>query len=115
MMIAMLIAFTIGGQNFERYEPMPNLATCWQRAPERMNALLAALFAPKGTPKEIIDRLNAAAVQALADPAARSRLADLGVEILPRERQTPEAFGALQKADAAKWWPLIKEFGIKAE
>ena len=42
MMIAMLIAFTIGGQNFERYEPMPNLATCWRRAPERMKALLAA-------------------------------------------------------------------------
>jgi hypothetical protein len=42
MMIAMLIAFTIGGQNFERYEPMPNLATCWLRAPERMNALLSA-------------------------------------------------------------------------
>ena len=41
MMIAMLIAFTIGGQNFERYEPMPNLATCWQSAPERMNSLLA--------------------------------------------------------------------------
>jgi hypothetical protein len=41
MMIAMLIAFTIGGQSFERHEPMPNLATCWQRAPERMNALLA--------------------------------------------------------------------------
>jgi tripartite-type tricarboxylate transporter receptor subunit TctC len=74
-----------------------------------------ALFAPKGTPKEIIDRLNAAAVQALADPAARSRLAALGMEIFPRERQTPEALGALQKADAAKWWPLIKEFGIKAE
>jgi hypothetical protein len=42
IMIAMLIVFTIGGQNFERHEPMPNLATCWQRAPERMNALLAA-------------------------------------------------------------------------
>jgi len=74
-----------------------------------------ALFAPKGTPKEIIDRLNAAVVQALADPAARSRLANLGVEIFPRERQTPEALGALVKADAEKWWPLIKEFGIKAE
>jgi tripartite-type tricarboxylate transporter receptor subunit TctC len=74
-----------------------------------------ALFAPKGTPKEIIDRLNATTVQALADPTVRLRLAELGVEIFPRERQTPEAFGALQKADAAKWWPLIKEFGIKAE
>jgi tripartite-type tricarboxylate transporter receptor subunit TctC len=75
----------------------------------------SALFAPKGTPKEIIDRLNAAAVQALADPAVQSRLADLGTEIFPRERQTPEALGALQKAQIEKWWPLIKEFGIKAE
>jgi tripartite-type tricarboxylate transporter receptor subunit TctC len=74
-----------------------------------------ALFAPKSTPKEIIARLNAAAVQALADPEARSRLVGLGVEILPRERQTPEALGALQKAQIDKWWPLIKEFGIKAE
>jgi tripartite-type tricarboxylate transporter receptor subunit TctC len=71
-------------------------------------------FAPRGTPKDIIGKLNAAAVEALADPAVRSRFADLGMEIFPRERQTPEALGALQRADAAKWWPLIKEFGIKA-
>ena len=70
------------------------------------------LFAPKGTPKEIIDRLNAATVQALADPLVQSRLADLGVEIFPREQQTPAALGAFQND---KWWPLIKEFGIKAE
>jgi tripartite-type tricarboxylate transporter receptor subunit TctC len=76
---------------------------------------LYALFAPKGTPKDIIAKLNAATVQALADPLARSRLADLGLEIFPRERQTPEALGALQKAQIEKWWPLIKEFGIKAE
>jgi tripartite-type tricarboxylate transporter receptor subunit TctC len=74
-----------------------------------------ALFAPKGTPKEIIDRLNGAAVQALADPAVRSRLADLGTEIFPQDQQTPEALGALVKTGAEKWWPLIKEFGIKAE
>jgi len=72
-------------------------------------------FAPKGTPKDIIAKLNAAAVEALADPAVQSRLADLGLEIFPRERQTPEALGALVKADAEKWWPLIKEFGITAE
>jgi tripartite-type tricarboxylate transporter receptor subunit TctC len=72
-----------------------------------------SLFAPRGTPKEMVDRLNAATVQALADPAVRPRLADLGVEIFPRE--PPEALGALQKADAAKWWPLIKELGIKAQ
>jgi tripartite-type tricarboxylate transporter receptor subunit TctC len=74
-----------------------------------------ALFAPKGTPKEIIDRLNAVIVGAVAKPAVRSRLADLGYEIFPREQQTPEALGALQKAQIEKWWPIIKELGINAE
>jgi tripartite-type tricarboxylate transporter receptor subunit TctC len=73
------------------------------------------LFAPKGTPREIIGKLNAAAVEALADSAVQSRLVELGFEVFPRERQTPEALGALVKADAEKWWPIIKEFGIKAE
>jgi tripartite-type tricarboxylate transporter receptor subunit TctC len=73
------------------------------------------LFAPRGTPKDIIGKLNAAAVEALADPAVRSRLAELGTEIFPREQQTPEALGALQKSDAEKWWPIIKESGIKAQ
>jgi tripartite-type tricarboxylate transporter receptor subunit TctC len=73
------------------------------------------LFAPKGTPRDIVGKINAAAVEALAYPAVRSRLGDLGMEILPRERQTPEALAGLVKADAEKWWPIIKEFGIKAE
>jgi tripartite-type tricarboxylate transporter receptor subunit TctC len=71
------------------------------------------LFAPRGTPRDIIAKLNAAAVEALADPAVRSRSAALGLEVFPRERQTPEALGALVKADAEKWWPIIKELGIK--
>jgi tripartite-type tricarboxylate transporter receptor subunit TctC len=74
-----------------------------------------ASFAPEGTPKEIIDRLNAATVEALAEPAVRTRLADLGVEVFPREQQTPAALGAFQKAQIEKWWPLIKELGIKPE
>jgi tripartite-type tricarboxylate transporter receptor subunit TctC len=73
------------------------------------------LFAPKGTPRPIIDRLNAAAVDALSNPAVRSRLADIGQEVFPREQQTPEALDALVKADASKWWPIIRELGIKAE
>ena len=73
------------------------------------------LFAPKGTRREIIGKLNAAAVEALADPAVRSRLVELGFEVFPREQQTPEALSALVKADAEKWWPIIKELGIKAE
>ena len=73
------------------------------------------IFAPKGTPRNIIGKLNTAAVEALADPTVRSRFVELGFEIFPSERQTPEALGALVKADAEKWWPIIKEFGIKAE
>jgi len=73
------------------------------------------LYAPKGTPKDIITNLKTAVVEALADPTVSARFADLGYEIFPREQQTPEALAALQKADAAKWWPIIKELGIKAE
>jgi len=73
------------------------------------------LFAPKGTSKEIINKLNAAVADALADAATRSRLVDLGEEIIPDDQQNPEALRALQEADIKKWWPLIKEFGIKAE
>ena len=73
------------------------------------------LFAPKGTPKDIIGKLNAETVEALADPVVRSQLADLGYQVLSRARQTPEGLGALQKADAEKWWPIIKESGIRRE
>jgi tripartite-type tricarboxylate transporter receptor subunit TctC len=72
-------------------------------------------FAPKSTPRSIVSKLNAAAVEALADPTVSSRLVDLGLGIFPREQRTPEALSALQKADIEKWWPLMKEFGIKAE
>jgi tripartite-type tricarboxylate transporter receptor subunit TctC len=71
------------------------------------------LFAPKGTPKDIVAQLNAAVVEALSDTGVQSRIADLGFEVFPRERQTPEALDALVKADAEKWWPIIRESGIK--
>jgi tripartite-type tricarboxylate transporter receptor subunit TctC len=73
------------------------------------------LFAPSGTPKEIIGKLNTAAAEALADPIVRSRLTELGLQIFPREQHTPEALGALVKEAAEKWSPIIKELGIKAE
>jgi tripartite-type tricarboxylate transporter receptor subunit TctC len=75
----------------------------------------SGLFAPKGTPRDVIGRLNAAAVEALSDPAVRSRLGDLGYEVFPREQQTPETLRAMVKAEAEKWWPIIKELRIKAE
>ena len=73
------------------------------------------LFAPKGTPNEVIGKLNAAAAEALADPAVRLRLSEVAVEVFPREQQTPGVLAAMQRADAAKWWPIIKELGLKAE
>jgi tripartite-type tricarboxylate transporter receptor subunit TctC len=75
----------------------------------------ASLFAPKGTPGDIIGRLNKAAMEALGDPALLLRLADFEFEAFPREKQTPEALSAMQKADAQKWLPLMREFGIRAE
>ena len=73
------------------------------------------LWAAKATPKEVVAKLNAAIVAALADPQVRAKLSDLGQEIFPREQQTPEALATLQKADIEKWWPIIKAAGIKAE
>ena len=73
------------------------------------------LWVPKRTPKSVIATLNSAAVETLADPSVRSRLADTGQEIFPRDQLTPEALGALQKADIEKWWPIIKAANIKGE
>jgi len=74
-----------------------------------------ALFAPSATPKEIIARLNAAMVQALADPSVKARFADLGLDIASREQQSPEGLAAFQKAEMERWWPVIRAAGIKAE
>ena len=78
-------------------------------------AVWHGIWAPKATPKKVVGRLNSAITDALADPAVRQRLADLGQEIPPPEQQTPEALGAHHKAEIEKWWPLIKAAGIKAE
>ena len=72
-------------------------------------------FAPKGTPKEVIARLNAATVEALADPAIQKRFTELGLDVAPRQQQTPEGLAAFQKAEIEKWWPIIKTAGIGAQ
>jgi tripartite-type tricarboxylate transporter receptor subunit TctC len=73
------------------------------------------LFAPKGTPADVIAQINIAMVQALADPAVRGRLSDLGLDIATRDQQTPEGLAAFQKAEIDKWWPIIKAAGIRGE
>jgi tripartite-type tricarboxylate transporter receptor subunit TctC len=74
-----------------------------------------SLWLPKGTPPAVIAKLNAAALDALADAAVRKRLGDVGQDIVPREQQTPEALAAYYKSETDKWWPIIKAAGIKAE
>jgi len=74
-----------------------------------------ALWVPKRTPKDIIVKLNAAAVEALADPGVGRHLGERGLDIPPREQQTPEALGAFHKAEIEKWWPIIKAANIKTE
>ena len=72
-------------------------------------------FAPKGTPKDVIAKLNGAMVQVLADPAVRARFTQLGLDVAPREQQTPEGLAAFHKGEIEKWWPIIKAAGVKAE
>ena len=72
-------------------------------------------FAPKGTPKDVIAKLNNAMLQALADPAVRARFTELGLDVATREQQSPEGLAGFQKAEIDKWWPIIKESGISAQ
>ncbi len=76
-------------------------------------SLWAGLFAPKGTPKEAIDKLNKAVVAALADPDVQKRLANGGVNLAPRDKQTPNGLAATQREEIKKWWPIIKAAGVK--
>jgi tripartite-type tricarboxylate transporter receptor subunit TctC len=76
--------------------------------------LWSAIWVPKGTPKDIVAKLNAAVVDALADPAVRKRFAEVGLDVPPRAQQTPEALAAHQQAEVKKWWPMIKAANIKA-
>jgi tripartite-type tricarboxylate transporter receptor subunit TctC len=72
-------------------------------------------FAPKGTPPEAIAKLNGAMVQALADAGLRAKFAEFGLDVASREQQSPEGLAAFQKAEIAKWWPIIRASGIRGE
>jgi tripartite-type tricarboxylate transporter receptor subunit TctC len=73
------------------------------------------LFAPKGTPDDVITKLDIAMVQSLNDPVLRARLNELGLDIATRDQQTPEGLAKFQKAEIDKWWPIIKSAGIRGE
>ncbi len=100
----------------ERVAAAPDIPTFAEAGvPGFSMTIWQALWAPAGTPKPIVDKLNAAAVAALAEPAVAAKFRDLGQEIVPRAQETPEALAAFQQAEIDKWWPLIKAAHIKAQ
>jgi len=107
-------AYAIAGKS--RLAAAPDIPTVDEAGLSGLHVLTwQGLWAPKGTPRAIVGRLNAAVTAALADRAVGSRFADLGVEVPPPEQQTPEALAAFQRAEIEKWWPIIKAAGIKPE
>jgi tripartite-type tricarboxylate transporter receptor subunit TctC len=99
----------------ERWSALPDVPSIDEAGvPSLYVSYWHGLWAPKGTPRDIIDKLNGAVVGALADPNVRQRLADVGQEVWPRDQQTPEALAAHHKAETEKWWPIIKAANIKA-
>jgi tripartite-type tricarboxylate transporter receptor subunit TctC len=107
-------ALAVSGE--KRLAGLPDVPTADEAGlPGFQVAVWNAFWLPKATPKEVSSKLNAAVMEALADPTVRQRLADLGLEIPPPAQQTPEALGKYHKAEADKWWPIIKAANIKAE
>jgi tripartite-type tricarboxylate transporter receptor subunit TctC len=77
--------------------------------------LWSGLWVPKGTPKDVVAKLNGAAVEAMNDPSVRKKFEDLGLQMPAPDQLSPEALGAWQKAEIAKWWPMIKAAGVKVD
>jgi len=100
----------------KRIESAPDIPTADEAGlPGFHMTLWSGLWVPKGTPKEIVDKLNASVVDALNDPAVRKQLENLGLQMPPRDQLSPQALGAWQKAEIAKWWPVIKAANVKVD
>ena len=100
----------------KRVESAPDVPTVDEAGlPGFHMTLWSGLWVPKDTPKEIVDKLNAAAVEALNDPAVRKQLENLGLQMPPKDQLTPRALGDWQKAEIAKWWPVIKAANVTVE
>ena len=100
----------------ERWHLAPDIPTIDEAGAQGLHvSYWHALFAPKATPPDVIAKVNAAVVSALADPKVQQSFAAQGQDIWPREQQSPQALGALYKAEIEKWWPIIKAEGLKVE
>src|SRR5882724_3955121 len=99
-----------------RLPSSPNIPTADEAGlPGFFASLWYGLWVPRGTPKEIIAKLNATVSQILADPQVKQRFDELGIQITPINQQSPEALRDFQKAEAERWWPIMKASNIKAE
>jgi tripartite-type tricarboxylate transporter receptor subunit TctC len=107
----------LGVTSAQRMKILPEVPTMAEAGfPGGMEfSLWTALFAPKGTPRKIIDTINRSVVTSLASPKVREVLANQGVEIAARKKQTPEALAAIQRAEIKKWWPIIEAAGIQPQ
>src|SRR5437016_1990164 len=100
----------------KRVESAPDIPTTDEAGlPGFHMTLCSGMWVPRGTPKEIIARLNAAAVEAMNDPAVRKQFENLGLQMPPKDKLTPQALGEWQKAEIARWWPIIKAANVKVD
>src|ERR1700675_5075471 len=106
--------FAITGRT--RLPSSPDIPTADEAGlPGFFASLWYGLWVPRGTPKDIIAKLNATMVQALADPPVKERLAELGIQTAPLDQQSPDALRTFQKAEMDRWWPIIKASGLRGE
>jgi tripartite-type tricarboxylate transporter receptor subunit TctC len=102
--------------NKERWSALPEVPSIDEAGvPSLYVSYWHGLWAPKGTPSDIVARLNGAVIGALGDPIVRQRFAEIGQEVWPREQQTPAALAAHHQAETEKWWPIIKASNLRAE
>jgi tripartite-type tricarboxylate transporter receptor subunit TctC len=100
----------------KRLEAAPEIPTVDEAGVRGLHmSVWSGLWVPKGTAREVVAKINAAAIEALVDPSVRKRFADLGLNVPPREELTPNALAELHRGEVQKWWPIIKAANIKAE
>ena len=104
-----------GVSSGERLAPLPNVPTAKEAGVNYQMSIWAGIFAPKGTPRDIIDKLAAALDQALDDPGVQTRLADLGGSLPTKDERTPAKFDSFVKAEIARWSPILKAANVEAK
>jgi tripartite-type tricarboxylate transporter receptor subunit TctC len=99
-----------------RWQALPDVPSADESGtPGLYVAYWHAMWAPKGTPKDVVTKLNAAVGRALADPSVSKRLSDIGHDPFPADQRTPAALAAYHKAEIGRWWPIVRASGLKAQ